>query len=559
MDAPSTNTVNSSVPRQRSSPANDRSPSPSPISIQQTQPYPYPVQQQQAGWNAQAQQFYPSFYQNPHQQPYPMHPHSPQGQVHQQAPYFDPNAQFAQWAYQQMMFNAQQQALSHAPQASSPLSGRGRSSSTSSPGEYFPQNPMQGFNPFPSGTPPPHPNQLPQSYRGNPPAQQAYDSFHPYRRPNQRQGSYTAEPPPPNGGHDWRGQGTFQPPYARTDAAGSSTSVNSSSSHSGGSRQRTSSLQSSSAGNSGNGGGMRGRNAPAPVHISSGSSARGGGSSSPTTSTPNAPRPHHRNPSSSSSSSASPASRPPSGNSAPSGSSVPVPRPVRPSPLSQGNITAADKRKSRDDSDLDAMMEPIPSQNMLRSGGLKGRLRRALSLSAAQAMHEEESDDGSSRGGSRSNGSTPSGLASSPGPSSLSSAADPNDAASTATRQTKKKSRTALFSSRLNASTDNISLSSTMSSASVVIRKLGSIGKLARRNSIAGITSLFKDKKDKEDAENSKKGKKKKGGKGEAAQASISHVTAELDRSSSEWNAELNGLSPAAKLARQHTLKSNAE
>ena len=95
----------------------------------------------------------------------------------------------------------------------------------------------------------------------------------------------------------------------------------------------------------------------------------------------------------------------------------------------------------------------------------------------------------------------------------------------------------------------------------MVIRKLGSIGKLARRNSLAGITSLFKDKKDKDDSGETggKKSKKKKGEKGEVAQASVSHVTAELDRTSSEWSAELNGLSPAAKLARQHTLKSNAE
>ena len=95
----------------------------------------------------------------------------------------------------------------------------------------------------------------------------------------------------------------------------------------------------------------------------------------------------------------------------------------------------------------------------------------------------------------------------------------------------------------------------------MVIRKLGSIGKLGRRNSLAGITSLFKDKKGNDDAgeNDGKKGKKKRGGKGEAAQASVSHVTAELDRPSSEWSAELNGLSPAAKLARQHTLKSNAE
>ena len=56
-----------------------------------------------------------------------------------------------------------------------------------------------------------------------------------------------------------------------------------------------------------------------------------------------------------------------------------------------------------------------------------------------------------------------------------------------------------------------------------------------------------------------KKGKKsKKGEKSEPSEASVSHVTAELDRS--DWTApELAGLSPAARLARQHTIKSNAE
>ena len=203
---------------------------------------------------------------------------------------------------------------------------------------------------------------------------------------------------------------------------------------------------------------------------------------------------------------------------------------------------------SRDDSELP---EPLPNAAAIRSGGLKGKLRRALSLSASQAIEEESATPDSP--------ATSSGLAS-PVPGLQSNAADAGDAASTATKQAKKK-RTALFNSRLNASTDNISLSSTMSSASVVIRKLGNIGKLARRNSLAGITSLFKDKKDKEGGDESggKKGKKKKGEKGEALEASVSHVTAELDRASSEWSAELNGLSPAAKLARQHTLKSNAE
>jgi hypothetical protein len=102
-----------------------------------------------------------------------------------------------------------------------------------------------------------------------------------------------------------------------------------------------------------------------------------------------------------------------------------------------------------------------------------------------------------------------------------------------------------------------------------MIRKLG---KLARRNSLAGITSLFKDKKDKDEdtspdapaSSTPKKAKKdKKTGKALASEASVSHVTAELDRmgSTSDWSAgpEMNGLTPAAKLARQHTLKSNAE
>jgi len=202
---------------------------------------------------------------------------------------------------------------------------------------------------------------------------------------------------------------------------------------------------------------------------------------------------------------------------------------------------------SRDDSEL---LEQLPNAAAIRSGGLKVRIRRALSLGASQAITEEETSP-----------VTPSSSSplTSQGTGLQSNAADAGDTGSTATRQAKKK-RTALFNSRLNASTDNISLSSTMSSASVVIRKLGSIGKLARRNSLAGITSLFKDKKDRdENGENDGKGKKKKGGKGQAAEASVSHVTAELDRPSSEWSAELNGLSPAAKLARQHTLKSNAE
>lgn len=140
-----------------------------------------------------------------------------------------------------------------------------------------------------------------------------------------------------------------------------------------------------------------------------------------------------------------------------------------------------------------------------------------------------------------------------------------DDGSSTRTPLPKKKSRAAsLFNSRMNMSTDNISLSSTVSSASVMIRKLGAMGKLARRNSLAGIASLFKDK-DKDGESKDKKGKKKDkkhSAKAEASEASVSHVTAELDRMGGDWtvnSADLQGLTPAAKLARQHTLKSNAE
>ena len=202
-----------------------------------------------------------------------------------------------------------------------------------------------------------------------------------------------------------------------------------------------------------------------------------------------------------------------------------------------------------------------------RSGGLKGRLRRALSFNV---LREDETPESSKASNSKLKSKSPAPVNPVDGKPGSSGEIDSgvDDGASTATVQAKKKSRTAsLFNSRINASTDNISLSSTVSSASVMIRKLGSMGKLARRNSLAGITSLFKDKekdKDKDkDKDGDKKGKKDKkisSAKAGASEASVSHVTAELDRiSNGDWAVDLQGLSPAAKLARQHTLKTNAE
>ncbi|KAI0075923.1 hypothetical protein K474DRAFT_1676021 [Panus rudis PR-1116 ss-1] len=543
MDAPSATPPNPNVPRQRSSPANDHSGTPSPIP--QQQPYPYPVQQQQAGWNAAhaPQQYYPSFYQNPHQQPYGMHgsPHSTPNQI--QNPYYDPaNVQFAQWAYQQQMMFHQAHQLSHVPP---PMSGqRNRAGSASTPGEYFPQGQIPNYNVFPSGTPPAHPAQLPNGYPAGQgdhrdhQQQSQYGGFHPYRRPN-RQGSQE-----PTSNTEWRSptqsysSPPVSPPYVRADAAGSSTSVNSNSGGPNGTRQRTNSTQGSST--------AAGSQSSHGKAISSNGHGRGGSTTSVTSSS-SAPRPHHRT---SSSSSNTPSVTPRTTSTTPALTTVPATHSTatlrKPSPLSQGTFTAAEKRMSRDDSDLATMMEPATGS---RSAGLKGRLRRALSLNANSALKEEDEGDPASVSKSR--------LGPSPGPSGSSQVLADDE--STATVQ-KKKSRS-LFNSRMNRSTDNISLSSTMSSASMVIRKLGSIGKLTRRNSLAGITSLFKDKKGKDgepEAESSgKKSKKKKGEKGSVADPSVSLATAELDREFAEDMPP--GLSPAAMLARQHTLKSNAE
>lgn len=106
-----------------------------------------------------------------------------------------------------------------------------------------------------------------------------------------------------------------------------------------------------------------------------------------------------------------------------------------------------------------------------------------------------------------------------------------------------------ILNPKLNSSTDNISISSTVSSASVMIRKLGQMGKLARRNSLMSLTKAFKGKdKDGDDAPEPKASKKDKK-KGQVATATTSHVTAEIESSHTA------GMSPAAALAKKHQLQ----
>lgn len=133
----------------------------------------------------------------------------------------------------------------------------------------------------------------------------------------------------------------------------------------------------------------------------------------------------------------------------------------------------------------------------------------------------------------------------------------------TAATNASVKPRRGLFRNR-NRSSDNISLSSTVSSASMMIRKMGSLGKLARRNSLMGISKIFKEKpKDEDGALPEKQGilsfKKKSGKKADLAPVSVSRTIAELDRGSEDDDRILAGLSPAAQLARQHTARSKAE
>ncbi|KAG9120957.1 hypothetical protein FRC07_003299, partial [Ceratobasidium sp. 392] len=507
--------------------------------------------------------------------------------------------QFAQWAFQQMMFNSAQQQQLNAMPGVPDFASRQRTGSGAAqeypgfpPGAMMP--PHLGFQP--SGTPPPHPHPHagghalhPMQYSSIGRAAGAdHQGFHPYRRPGQggqqpQQPQRSASTGPSEFGAQQQfggqygtvpfGAGTYpagypqpQRPYAR-EMNGSNTSLHSNGSGSG--RQRTGSNAGSARTNGSNSGGAGSQRGPGPhshAHShghgahgrnqSAGSSITVGSSITATSAKPGSDRsitPPARNTTASPVSAASgPSPTSTTGPSAASGGGSTM-RPAKPSPLSQQTFATHDpsKRLSRDDSTLEA-----PNAGLPKTNGLKGRLRRALSFSAVSTL--DEADENKEKLGSRrkaiekANKANAALQAQQQG-GEASSSATPNAAESIRTTVSKKPSRTAsLFNRRLNASTDNISLQSTVSSASVMIRKLGSMGNLARRNSLAGITGLFKDK--------NKDGATKKGKKADVAEASITHATVEVERGSSSGNTdEMTGLSPAAKLARQHTLKSNAQ
>ncbi|KAH7104795.1 hypothetical protein BKA62DRAFT_767838 [Auriculariales sp. MPI-PUGE-AT-0066] len=481
-------------------------------------------------------------------------------QIPPQAQFYDPNFA-AQWAaaYHQMM--SQQQFAHPLPQMHPALQ---------MPTLPFPQQVQLPF--VPNASPranhqvPPQPG-MPDSYHG----------FHPYRRPGRQNTSQdSSTPSTPTNQHqqqpDWARTGIgapppFHPPYARGEASSSQSSLGGSSTSSSNRRPRVSSNNSNPSSGTPPAS-LRGRSGSAtstPSHHHNSSSVGGPGKSNhqlgrsspvPPPVQPPGRAAHQRVNSSGSERSAKSAVRSAAAATPPARAASPSPAqqpsrsaaPVKPSPLSQGqSMSNVEKRMSRDDSELlvSSSGTAVPPSSG-RPGGLKGRFRRAFS------SRPNTSSDAASAAGSNGSPVVNGDAATAdkrtkeqPGKAPL---ADPD-----APNAPPKRSRAAsLFNPRFNRSTDNISLSSTVSSASVMIRKLGTMGKLARRNTLAGITSIFKDK-DKKDGADPAKSK---------AEPAVSLATAEFDRSFSSTSAsdpDMNGLSPAAQLARAHTLRSNAQ
>ncbi|EIM21081.1 hypothetical protein WALSEDRAFT_60568 [Wallemia mellicola CBS 633.66] len=230
---------------------------------------------------------------------------------------------------------------------------------------------------------------------------------------------------------------------------------------------------------------------------------------------------------------------------------------TRPSPLSQQSPLI--------------LNDTITNKN--EKAGLKSRLKRALSNQ--NSMNQGPADDSAINKVSTIASPTvpksqPGKQSPSPSPQlptrtraiSESNKVRPGEANEASEKPAKKHS---IFNSKFNVSTDNISISSAASSASVMLRKIGSVGKLARRSSFAGLTNLFNKDKERdsggeepEDINNksigSKLKKKKKNKRKKEPSISVSHATAEVDRHSTinEEPELIDGLSPAAALVKQH-------
>lgn len=128
--------------------------------------------------------------------------------------------------------------------------------------------------------------------------------------------------------------------------------------------------------------------------------------------------------------------------------------------------------------------------------------------------------------------------------------------------------RFGLLNSKMNSSTDNISISSTVSSASVMLRRMGNLGKMARRSSVKSLSNIFHRHSDKH-ADESLNGShsrvnsdavsefgvpgsasRDRKAKGLAVNPSMARVTAEVDRRGQPSG----GMTPAEALVRNHQI-----
>lgn len=241
----------------------------------------------------------------------------------------------------------------------------------------------------------------------------------------------------------------------------------------------------------------------------------------------------------------------------------------KPSPLSRANATAtaADEDDEAEDSDdtagpasvakgktgLGARFKKLGGgSSSAPTGGVTDGLselsidgRRPPVVAHNALQHHNRGDSSSSAESSTPR--TPPSLhanlnASASGPGSASSSRPPNAS---------KSGRFSMLNGKFNGSSDNLSISSTVSSASMMLRKIGNMGKIARRSSMMSLSKAFGGKKkDKGDTASDSGGEeplkmsKKDRKKAQASGTSVSHATVEIEPHE-------NGISPAAALAKK--------
>lgn len=277
----------------------------------------------------------------------------------------------------------------------------------------------------------------------------------------------------------------------------------------------------------------------------------------------------------------------------------------KPSPLSRQAAKDDDEEAVYGGSDDDRVdggrSTPMPgyAPKASKKTGLSSKLRKALSFSNMNDIHDNSPYGASQPNAMRrpngipgrelgglpnssgdTNASTGSTRSTSPPRTPDNGAALPGSSAASITSRrgtrpplsNNNDGKRSIFNRKFNSSTDNISISSTVSSASVMLRKVGNLGKLARRHSLMGLTNMFNKDKEGRDglhgdafgtvpvasddsALNTKSKKAPKSKKGIPASASITHATVELE-SARVTDA---GMTPAASYVRQHQLQMQAQ